>query len=128
MKGEKSMVGEHTEIKLGNLSGSRSDDYSNGDEQDDSDFNDQFEGKGKNLVASTLSLASFSGSAMSANSSLAKGKKDVKNDEKNKRAEELKRRARRGPGHGQAAPYGRGCNRRGAQARGKRKRLGDLSW
>ena len=33
-----------------------------------SEFNDQFEGKGKNLVASTLSLASFSGSAISTNS------------------------------------------------------------
>ena len=91
MKGEKSMVGEHTDLNLGNLSGSRSENYSNGEDQDDSEFNDQFEGKGKNLVASTLSLASFSGSAMSTNSSLQRGKKEVKNDEKNKRAEELKR-------------------------------------
>ena len=80
-----------TDLKFGDLSGSRSEDYSNADEQDDSEFNDQFEGKGKNLVASTLSLASFSGSAMSAGSSLQRGKKEVKNDEKNKRAEELKR-------------------------------------
>ena len=90
MKGEKTMNREHSELKLGNLSGSRTDDYTEG-EQDDSDFNDQFEGKGKNLVASTLSLASFSGSALSTNSSLQKGRKEVKNDEKNKRAEELKR-------------------------------------
>ena len=90
MKGEKTMNREHSEIKLGELSGSRTDDYSDG-EQDDSEFNDQFEGKGKNLVASTLSLASFSGSALSTNSSLQKGRKEVKNDEKNKRAEELKR-------------------------------------
>ena len=90
MKGEKTMDRE-TDLKFGDLSGSRSEDYSNADEQDDSEFNDQFEGKGKNLVASTLSLASFSGSSMSANSSLQRGKKEVKNDEKNKRAEELKR-------------------------------------
>ena len=90
MKGEKTMNREHSEIKLGDLSGSRTDDYTEG-EQDDSEFNDQFEGKGKNLVASTLSLASFSGSALSTGSSLQKGKKEVKNDEKNKRAEELKR-------------------------------------
>ena len=91
MKGEKTMDREHSDLKLGDLSGSRSDEYSNGDDQDDSEFNDQFEGKGKNLVASTLSLASFSGSALSTNSSLTRGKKEVKNDEKNKRAEELKR-------------------------------------
>ena len=91
MKGEKTMDREHSDLKLGDLSGSRSEDYRNADEQDDSEFNDQFEGKGKNLVASTLSLASFSGSAMSTNSSLQRGKKEVKNDEKNKRAEELKR-------------------------------------
>ena len=91
MKGEKSMNREHSDLKLGDLSGSHSEEYTNADEQDDSEFNDQFEGKGKNLVASTLSLASFSGSALSTNSSLQRGKKEVKNDEKNKRAEELKR-------------------------------------
>ena len=92
MKGEKSMGREHSELnKLGDLSGSRTEEYTNGDDQDDSEFNDQFEGKGKNLVASTLSLASFSGSEMSTGSSLQKGRKEVKNDEKNKRAEELKR-------------------------------------
>ena len=91
MKGEKTTNREQTQLKLGDLSGSRNEEYSNDNEQDDSDFNDQFEGKGKNLVASTLSLASFSGSAISTNSSFAKGKKEVKNDEKNKRAEELKR-------------------------------------
>ena len=91
IKGEKTTNKEYTELKLGYLSGSRSEEYTEGNEQDDSEFNDQFEGKGKNLVASTLSLASFSGSALSTNSSLQRGKKEVKNDEKNKRAEELKR-------------------------------------
>ena len=94
-RGEKSIIArDYSSIKLDNnsLSGSRSDENSQDDNDgDDNEFNEQFEGKGINLGASTLSSASFSGSAQSNRSSLQKGKKGGKGDEKFKRTEELKR-------------------------------------
>ena len=91
-RGEKSMTRDNSALKLDNLSGSRSDENSQEENDgDDNEFDEHFEGKGINLGASTFSSASFSGSARSTGSSLAKGKKGAKADEKNKRAEELKR-------------------------------------
>ena len=91
-RGEKSITRDYSAIKFDNLSGSRSEENSaEENDGDENEFNDQFEGKGINLAASTLSSASFSGSAQSTRSSLAKGKKGTKNDDKNKRVENLKR-------------------------------------
>ena len=91
-RGEKSIARDYSAFKLDDLSGSRSDENSQEEKDgDDNEFDDQFEGKGINLGASTLSSASLSGSAQSTRSSLVKGKKGTKADEKNKRAEELKR-------------------------------------
>jgi hypothetical protein len=91
-RGEKSITRDYSAIKFDNLSGSKSEENSaEENDGDENEFNDQFEGKGINLAASTLSSASFSGSAQSTRSSLAKGKKGTKNDDKNKRVENLKR-------------------------------------
>ena len=91
-RGEKSIARDYSALKLNNdLSGSRSDDSNDENEGDDNDFDEQFEGKGINLGASTLSSASLSGSAQSTRSSLQRGKKGGKGDEKHKRSEELKR-------------------------------------
>ena len=89
-KGEKSITRDRSAGKLDNLSGSRSEELSQEEKDDDYEFDEHFEGKGINLAASTLS-SSFSGSAESTGSSLLKGKKGSKNDEKNKKSEELKR-------------------------------------
>ena len=91
-RGEKSIARDYSSLKLNNdLSGSRSDDSNDENEGEDNDFDEQFEGKGINLGASTLSSASLSGSAQSTRSSLQRGKKGGKGDEKHKRSEELKR-------------------------------------
>jgi len=90
-RGEKSIARDYSALKLNNdLSGSRSDDSNDDNEGEDNEFDEQFEGKGINLGASTLSSAS-SGSAQSTRSSLQKGKKGGKGDEKHKRSEDLKR-------------------------------------
>ena len=91
-RGEKSITKNYSALKLDDLSGSRSEDNSQEEnDNDENEFDEHFEGKGINLAASTFSSASFSGSAESTRSNLAKGKKGSKNDEKAKRAEELKR-------------------------------------
>ena len=91
-RGEKSIARDYSALKLNNdLSGSRSDDSNDENEGEDNEFDEQFEGKGINLGASTLSSASLSGSAQSTRSSLQRGKKGGKGDEKHKRSEELKR-------------------------------------
>ena len=91
-RGEKSISRNYSAVKLDNLSGSRSDENSQEEnDTDDNEFAEHFEGKGINLAVSTLSSASFSGSVESTRSSLTKGKKGSKNDQKSKKAEELKR-------------------------------------
>ena len=90
-RGEKSIVRDYSAIKLDDLSGGSDENSEEDNDADENEFNEHFEGKGINLGASTLSSASLSGSAQSTRSSLAKGKKGNKVDEKNKRSEELKR-------------------------------------
>ena len=91
-RGEKTISRDYSAIKLNSISGSKSEDNSQDtNDEDEHEFDEHFEGKGINLGASTLSSASFSGSAKSTRSSLTKGRKGNKTDEKNKRSEELKR-------------------------------------
>ena len=91
-RGEKTISRDYSAIKLNSISGSKSEDNSqDNNDEDEHEFDEHFEGKGINLGASTLSSASFSGSAKSTRSSLTKGRKGNKTDEKNKRSEELKR-------------------------------------